>query len=86
MNDLTEIFGIAAVMRRLDEMSDKLDRLEQRIAPREDDLWDVKEAARHLRHTEDTIRKWAREGRIPIAQRKGKKMLFNPADLVETRG
>ena len=35
MNAILEIPGILELARKLDEMSDKLDRLEQRIAPRE---------------------------------------------------
>jgi len=84
MNQIIEIHGIAELHAKVEELAEKLDALAARLSPPEDML-DVREAAKLMHVNEDTMRRYAREGRVPVV-RKGQKMLFRRGDLVEAGG
>lgn len=72
MNAIIQIPELADIQRRLDEMSEKLDRL----MPAQKKYLTVSEVAKQLQCNEDTVRRKAREGKLPVAKRIGTKMLF----------
>ena len=68
---------LAEIQRQIAEMSEKLDRL----MPAQKKYLTVPEVAERLQCNEDTVRRKAREGKLPVARRVGTKMLFD-ADAI----
>lgn len=66
---------------RLREMDAKLDRLTAHLAPPAD-LLTTEDAAKIMRVTPATVRKMAREGRLPVAVRIGAQMRFSRASVI----
>lgn len=79
MGDMTtiQIALPAEFVERLERIEAKLDQL----AP-EERLWTTKDVAEFLNVTEETVRTWARQGKIhQVLPRVGKHMRFNADEI-----
>jgi len=72
----------AEILERLDALQGAVDRLTAAIEA-QDTLWTVKQVATYRGVSEDTVRRWVRQGKIEVAQRTGKKIMFDPKEVRE---
>jgi excisionase family DNA binding protein len=71
----------------LDELAEQLRRIEAKLdslAP-EERLWTTRDVADFLSVTEETVRVKVRAGEIPVAQRAGNRMRFDPSAIKSLR-
>lgn len=69
------------ILAELRGLREELQEIRERLGE-EPQFYNVRQAAKALNVSEDTIRKWGREGRLRVAKRAGRKMLFDREELL----